>query len=110
MSDTQPWHDGVWISSDMTSHIAVIKGTECSYKRLVYLDYPDITTSYYGTLELGYIGDTPDDIREMSGLERLDIKIKSPWSERTYALSKDGKRMYRICLRTGKSLSTSNGI
>jgi len=94
MSGKQPWHDGIWVNDNMASHIAVITGTETQHKGLVHLDYPDIKADFFGTLESGDFGETPDDIRSASGSVRFNLKMKNNFFESNCVLSGDGKQIY----------------
>ena len=78
MADSQPWRDGIWVEKDGNhSYIMVITGSKYEAKGFVHFDYPDVKAAMTGTLASGDFGETPELIRELTGVERFSVQMKT---------------------------------
>jgi len=95
MAETQPWKDGIWSIKDKGSFLIVINGTQYEYKGMIHLDNPKSKSHMGGTVVSGDFGETPENIRKLTGVEKYNVQLKSQFMDRGAVLSEDGK-----CLHT----------
>ena len=95
MSVTQPWCDGTWTVQGQDSSLIIINGSKYELKGLIHLDYPEAKAHLFGTLEWGDFGDTPENIRQATGIGRFNMQLKNQLFESKGVLTENGTRIHK---------------